>query len=211
MNTKGLKVFFIYTVLLALFVIISTGIVAIFKSQTAYLYVIKIYTIVEYFLFAAFLRELYENKRAKRIISLSRIPFLLFCIVDFLIAKSPFSNSPSLIEFLAFIVFIIYFFYEKMKVVNASPIHHSISFWICVGLFIYFTGNFFFFLFVNSSTDPEFAKQMKIVYSFVTIIKNILLCLALFAHENEGKTKDSFQLPEELKLDDLTFTNSKNS
>lgn len=211
LNSKGLKVFFVYCIILALFVVISTGAVAIFRSQIVYLYLLKVYTIVEYFLFAAFLQELYENSTAKKIVSLSRIPFLIFCVIDFFVAKSPFSNAPSLIEFLAFIIFIIYFFYEKMKTVNAYPIYQSISFWICVGLFIYFTGNFFFFLFVNSSSDLLFARQMKIVYSFVTIIKNLLLCLAFFAHEYPPKTNDSFELPQELQLDDLNFTNSKNS
>ncbi len=183
----------------------------IFKSNQTYYYVLKVYTLVEYILFSLFLHNLYRNSIAKKIVYFSIYPFILFCIIDFFINKSPFSNSPSLIEFLAFIVFIIYFFYEKMKTVIQYPLYQSITFWICVGLFIYFTGNFFFFLFINSSSDPTFIGQLKNIYFFVTISKNLLICFSFLANENTEDPNNELQLPVELQLDDFTLTNLKKS
>lgn len=210
LNSKALKVFFIYTIVLSLFVILSTLSVYVFKSRIFYFYIIRSYTIVEYLLFAKFLYHVYNNSIAKKIIYYSVFPFIFYCIIDFVSNKSSFSNYPSLIEFLAFISFIIYFFYEKMKTVVQYPLYQSISFWICVGLFLYFTGNFFFFLFVNSSSDQKIIGQMKIIYSIVTISKNILLSCAFFASEIPEKQNVEFELPSELNLDSFAPNNNLN-
>ncbi|MFT3910547.1 MAG: hypothetical protein QM737_14065 [Ferruginibacter sp.] len=210
LNTKALKVFFIYSVILAVSITLSTT--AFFlQSQKIYYYIVRIYTPVEYLLFALFLSKLYKNTIAQKIILFSTIPFILFCILDFFINKSPFSNYPSLVEFLAYFMFIIYFFYEKMKTVVHYPLYQSITFWICVGLFVYFTGNFFFFLFINSSSDPDVIAQIKNIYSIVTITKNVLLCSALFANETIENNDESLKIPMEMELDDFTLTNLKKS
>lgn len=211
MNTKALKVFFIYVCILAGFITVTTLTVYVFESLTTYYYILKIYAPVEYILFSRFIYHLYKNSIAKIIILYSAIPFGLFCVLDFFVNKSPFSNSPSLIEFLAFIIFIIYFFYEKMKTVVQYPLYQSITFWLCVGLFLYFTGNFFFFLFINSSSDPNFIGQLKNIYSVVTISKNLLFCFAFFTNETTELTNNELQIPSELSLDDITLTNLKKS
>lgn len=97
-----------------------------------------------------------------------------------------------------------------MKTVVLYPIYQSISFWICVGLFFYFTGNFFFLVFVNSSADKNFVQQMKLIYSVVTISKNILLSVAFLAKE-PVENSEELQIPVDLKFDDFTLTNLKNS
>jgi hypothetical protein len=208
LNSNALKVFFIYAAILAAFIIFSTT--AFYLSYyKLYYFIVRAYTPVEYILFAIFLNRLYQNAIAKKIIFYSIIPFLSFCIFDFITNKSPFSSEPSLVEFLAFIIFIIYFFYEKMKTVVLYPLYQSITFWISVGLFVYFTGNFFFFLFINTSTDPSFLLQMKNIYSLVTIAKNVLVCSSFFVNEFVDKNDNSMLLPTELELDDFTLTNLK--
>ncbi len=172
---------------------------------------VRAYTIVEYCLFAWFLRCVYQSKLPKTIIFYSIFPFCIFCLVDYWFNSGTFNTTPLLVEFLAFIVFIIYFFYEKMKTVVLYPLYQSIVFWICVGLFIYFTGNFFFLLFINSSSDTNFIHQMQFIYSLVTITKNILLCLAFLAFERPMEKDDELILPSELKLDDYFTANLKNS
>ncbi len=202
MNTKALKVFFVYTIVLAFFVLFSILELFVFKSKSAYLFTIKLYGLVEYCLFATFLYQLYQSTLAKKIIIFSIIPFVIISIVNYYISLgSNFSNYPLLIEFLAFIVFIIYFFYEKMNTVVEYPLYQSISFWISMGLFIYFTGNFFFFLFINSSKDKDFMTQMRTIYSLVTITKNIILCVAFFATEKIETQEDILHIPSELDLD----------
>jgi len=97
-----------------------------------------------------------------------------------------------------------------MKIVVMYPLYQSIIFWICVGFFLYFTGTFFFFLFIKSSDDKEFKILMNSIYGIVTITKNILLCLSLFATENIEKADDELHIPNDLDLDEFSLTNLKN-
>ncbi len=98
-----------------------------------------------------------------------------------------------------------------MNTVIEYPLYQSISFWICVGLFIYFTGNFFFFLFITSSKDKQFIEQMRLIYMIVTIIKNIVICFAFLSNEIIETDKDKeFQIPNEIDLDGFTLKNNLN-
>ena len=212
MNTKALKVFFVYSILLALFVIFATTALYVFESKPNYLLLVKLYNTSEYCLFATFLFYLLNNKLVKKIVIYSIIPFVIISLINLVISsKSNFSNYPSLIEFLAFIIFLIYFFYERMNVVVEYPLYQSISFWICVGLFIYFTGNFFFFLFITSSKDKHFLEQMRMIYAIVTICKNIVLCIAFSSNEKIEEPNDkSLFIPNELDLDSFPSKNNLN-
>ena len=87
-----------------------------------------------------------------------------------------------------------------MQTVVLYPLYQSITFWICVGLFLYFTGNFFFLLLIKSTSDVDIKLQMKIFYSFVTITKNVFLSLAFFATEKIDE-EDILHIPSELDLD----------
>lgn len=212
LNTKALKVFFIYTILLSIFVLFSVISLYVIKSKTFYLINIRVYVLIEYMIFAYFLFNIYKKKIAKNIIIYSIIPFFLFALSDYLSSgKNTFSTNPLIAEFLAFMIFIIYFFYEKMQTVVLYPLYQTISFWICVGLFLYFTGNFFFLIFTKSSTDKQFVNQLKIIYSFVTITKNIFLSLAFFANEIKENSGEEIEFPNDIDLDEISLTNLKKS
>jgi hypothetical protein len=211
-NTKCLKAFFVYTILLAFFSTAALCVLNYVHSKTSYLFLVRIYFAVEYAIFIFFFSLLLSNKIFKKIILLSIIPFWIYCIYNFFVSKpDTFNNYPALIEFSVFILVIIYYFYEKMRVVSSVPLLKSISFWLCVGLFIYFTGNLFFLLFVTSATDKELLKQMFLIYSLVTITKNIILSSAWFANESVSSDADIIQLPENMNLDDdFNFTKTNN-
>ena len=182
------------------------------QSRPAYLVVLRIYIAIEYAILGYFFSILVQNIIAKRIIIYSIIPFWLYCIYNFFISKhDTFNNYPSLIEFSAFILILLFYFYEKMNIVSSIPLFRSISFWLCVGCFIYFTGNLFFLLFITSTKDKDLLNQMFLIYSVVTITKNIILAAAWFANEKLQTDADIIQLPENMKLDDdFTFTNTTN-
>jgi len=97
-----------------------------------------------------------------------------------------------------------------MKTEISYPLYQSISFWICVALFLYFTGNFFYLLFVDSTRDKVVIKQLRIIYTIVTISKDILLCLALFAIERKEDNNNEFRIPEEIDLDSFSPNHNLN-
>ncbi len=75
-----------------------------------------------------------------------------------------------------------------MQHVVIEPIYNKAIFWISVAFIINFSGNFFLFLYSKSSYDEEaFKFQYTVIYTSVTIIKNILLCISIFIKERETK------------------------
>jgi len=86
--------------------------------------------------------------------------------------------------------------------------YQNIDFWICVGLFLYFAGNFFFLLYSTSNSKSQLRIQMQIIYSIVTITKNLFLGFSLFASEEQvGESRDEILYPKDLNLDTFTPNN----
>lgn len=211
-NTKYLKVFFIYTLLLAIFSSSTLYILNIEKSRPTYLFVVRVYFAIEYAILVYFFSILFQNNKFKSIILYSIIPFWFYCIYNFFVSEhDTFNNYPALVEFAVFILIIIFYFYEKMNIVSSIPLYKSVSFWLCVGMFIYFTGNLFFLLFITSTSDQKLLQQMFLIYTAVTITKNLILGAAWFANEKVQTDADIIQLPENMHLDDdFSFTHTTN-
>ena len=100
---------------------------------------------------------------------------------------------------------------EKMRESTMFPIYQTISFWICVALFIYVTGNFFFITLSSPTNSPGIRQQLQLIYVFVNVVKNILYCVAFFGNEPLDSNKtDEFMFPSNINLDDLPPSNFKN-
>ena len=97
-----------------------------------------------------------------------------------------------------------------MKTINNYPLSQSLLFWISVGYFIYFSGNFFVILFMSYSKNQDFVVGQKIVYTIVTVSKNIILSLAFFANEPTLNEQEELQVPDGVDLGDFTPTSFKN-
>ncbi len=94
------------------------------------------------------------------------------------------------------LLILIYIFYEKMQYTLLNPIYQTSFFWIAVAFIIYFAGNFFLFLYSkNSYQDEAFRRQYTIIYTTVTIAKDILLSIAAFIKDEKESTNLSAQDP----------------
>lgn len=87
---------------------------------------------------------------------------------------------------------------------TVSPIYQSITFWIIVGYFLYFSGSFFFLLLLSNidKSNMKLIFETRILYLAVTLLKDIVFALAFFFDEKANdQNKDGLYLPEELHLD----------
>ena len=210
-GSKPLKVFFIYAIALGLFVFATFLTKNYFKASGWYLVVIKTFTIIEFCLICFYLHSILLSTVVKKFIVILVPVFSLFAaFTQFYLNSKGYSSIPLIIESLLLIIFFIIFFYEKMKTVNNYPLSQSLIFWISVGFFIYFTGNFFFILFISYSKSQDFIASQKIVYTIVTVSKNIILSLAFLANEPTLKEQEALQVPEGVDLGDFTPTSFKN-
>lgn len=158
------------------------------NSYPSYYLVVRVYNIIEYSTLA-YLFFLYIKKKIIRIILLySIIPYVLFCIYDFVVSKEPtLASLPLIIEYLVLLIFIIYFFFEVMQSTVIEPIYQKPIFWICVAFILNFSGNFFLLLSaITSFNDEDFRNTFTIINGSVTILKNIFLCIAVVLKDNNN-------------------------
>lgn len=201
-----------YAIVLSFFVIVSLIAIKILKSKEFFFLLFRLYSILEYSTIVVFMYHILKNETVRKIILYSIVPFIIYAVGDYIFSdKSQFNNHSHIISALLIILFIVYYFFEKMNTVVMYPLYQSPSFWICVGFFLYFTGTFFYFLFIKSSRDEEFLRQMKIIYGIVTVTKNILLSISMFVKENIEEPNESLQIPNDLNLDEFSLTTQKNS
>jgi hypothetical protein len=116
-------------------------------------------------------------------------------------AKPALPFFPLISEYLILLVFIIYFFFEVLQETVVEPIYHKAIFWISVAFIINFSGNFFLLLYSIKSFDNEmFRNTFTIIYSSVTILKNILLCISVTVKESRQDNLSSHD-PIDIDLD----------
>ncbi len=74
-----------------------------------------------------------------------------------------------------------------MQETVAEPIYQKAIFWISVAFIINSSGNFFLFLYVQFNHEVNIFKtpQYTIIYTTVTILKNLLLCISILIKEKK--------------------------
>ena len=63
---------------------------------------------------------------------------------------------------------------------------------------------------MSYSKNQDFVVGQKIVYTIVTVSKNIILSLAFLANEPTEREQEALQVPEGVDLGDFTPTSFKN-
>lgn len=192
-KTRDKRIFFIYaslTTLLVLFVIIFRY---IYTDKESYFLIARIHTFIEFSLIAYIFSLFIKSNNLKKIAFFSAISFFILCATDYFFSKTPsIAFIPLLTECLFFILLIIYFFFEKLKQDANEPLFNTFIFWFAVAFLINFSGNFLLFVYSETSIkDTDFKTNYIIIYSTVTILKNILLCIAVTMKENPNGKKNN--------------------
>jgi hypothetical protein len=158
---------------------------------------VRLYNILEYALLAYFFSLHIKNSIVKYLLVFSAIPFAIFGIINYSLAKEPvIPFIPLTVEYVVLLIFIIYFFFEVMQDVVVEPIYHRAVFWISVAFIIAFSGNFFLFIYSKNSFNNEaFQRQYTIIYSSVTLLKNLLLCVGVSIREKKKNGSGELRSP----------------
>jgi hypothetical protein len=194
METKGKRVFFLYTIFTSLLVIVGFCLLYVYQSPENYYLIARTYVIIEFSLLTYLFHFYIKNKFVKKIILYSPVVFLVFCIFQFVLEKIPgIPFLPISVAHIALLCFIIYYLFEVMQETVLEPIYQKAIFWISVAFIINSAGNFFLFLYSKNSfnEDPNFKRQYTIIYTTVTVIKNLLLCISILIKENPKNDSDN--------------------
>jgi hypothetical protein len=206
-----MRIFFYYSISLFLLFIPVFYYRFVNPSDENRILFLRFFLITEFTFLSLFFYHIINSRIVKLIILLAIIPFILFSIYDYFNSKSIlFSYIPLVIECLTFLSYILYFFYEKMRSNTVVPAYQTRPFWIAVAFTLFCSGNFFLFLFSNTTVKDELYKlQFTIIYSTFTILKNLFISIGLIIKvDNENinltpKEEDIWEIPSEFKKTNL--------
>ncbi len=177
--------FFIYAVLTAILLLCIYLFRYVYPDKTTYFLIGRVHTVIEFAILTYIFSICIKNNFVKKFTTILIVPFLILSIYDYFLAKEPsIAYVPLLTECLFFIALIIYFFFEKIKQDVNEPLFNTFIFWLAVAFLLNFSGNFLLYVYSETAIkDEEFKTNYAIIYSTVTIIKNILLCIAVTMKE----------------------------
>ena len=155
--------------------------------------VVRAYVILEFTLLTYLFHLYIKNNLLRKLILYSPIVFILFCIFEFSREKIPgMPFLPISVAHITLLCIVIYYLFEVMQETVLEPIYQKAIFWISVAFIINSAGNFFLFLYSKNSFngDPNFKRQYTIIYTTVTVIKNMLLCISILIKEKHKNESD---------------------
>lgn len=202
----GLRVLFVY----CLYTFINDVLLIVFKKSDTNItfFLLSLFTVIEFLLFAVLFYLRLKNEIFKKIILFAIPLFLGFTIIQFLNSSEKTIDSLSItIEYIIIIIFCLFYFFEEIVDPQVTFIYSTQAFWVIAGILIYSTGTFFLFMFSENLSDDEWDKWSIINYVF-TILKNTSFSIAVIMKESSLNLPSIENENEPLQQTPLTPLNS---
>ena len=166
------------------------------SGDNSILILLSIFTLIEYILFSVALFLIVKKPLFKRIIFLASPFFLAVCTYQFYLNlhTSTIDSISITVEYIFIIAFALLYFFEELNEPSTTFIYSSYKFWMILGILIYSTGTFFFFMQSSDLTDEQWDTWSPINYVF-TLIKNILFGVAIIIRKDNVPPDNSFKPP----------------
>lgn len=104
--------------------------------------------------------------------------YLLYSI--FTSVHDSFDSVPSGLTSLVFLIYSIYYLFERMKDPTALYLFSSPVFWVVVAIIIYSAGTFFPFIYAkNYMAESEFFDLYDMIHDPLYIIRNLIFAFAM--------------------------------
>lgn len=143
--------------------------------------------LIETFCLLLFFYKIVLNRRIKSLLSLIILLSFFYWTYDFVkYGTKDYLNSFQTFENILILLIVIYYYYEQILKINVQDIFLQPHFWVVTAYFIYFAGTFFLILYIPSLNSKEQEQYYVMNYLF-TIIRTILLCIAMLMKPIEGK------------------------
>lgn len=168
------KVFWTLAVLLLVAVIISYSAYILYQNQTNNMYLLHIYTVLEYTLWSMFYYQLFKNKVVKKVIVGMLIIFVLFSITNTIYWQplEIYNSYSRSVEGAFLLCFAIAWFYKVFVDSKIIKLESHPIFWINSAVLVYFSGSFLLFIsnnFLMKLSDQEFFEAWALHGLFLII------------------------------------------
>ena len=167
-------------VLLLLGVLVDLLGLRLAKHQSNNVWLINIYTLVEFSLLSFFFIRLQKFKQNKFHIFVYATFLLLWMIQNFIIQNiNQFDYFSQAIEFLILFIFCLLYFFKKAKTYDTIFIYNTYEFWLVTAILIYCAGTFFsFFIPMNINERNKDTLVFEYISRLGNIFKSILIAIA---------------------------------
>jgi hypothetical protein len=137
-----------------------------------------------------------KNEVAKKALIILAVIFLVVSVFDLSQSRAEsFDSLPAVIECLILIGYSILYFYEELKDTTSLFLYTTSTFWVVVGIILFFSGSFFIFIYAqNNSHLPGFSTTFQVIMGISALIENILFLIAFIIAKTESKTIKSSQI-----------------
>ena len=174
---------------------ILNSLVVITNATNATLY--ESVTLTEYLLFALFIWVLLKSKKAKLVVAIASLIYIIFYIIYSLLYEVSILtvSIPIGVEAILILIFSFYYLYEQMNDTSTLFIYTKPAFWIILGMVLYLAGSFFVYIFSNY-LNKDVREKYWVITNVLSILKNIFFCIAI--HINAKPPKESLHYDLEL-------------
>lgn len=139
------------------------------------------FTIIEYLFFAYYLFHILKNRKFKVFLTLSSIVFLVVATLNLVrlltTSAGNFDAIPISVGSIILIIVSILYLFEAIQDPEIIFVYSKQSFWIIIGIMIYFSGTFFLFLQYDSLTQDE-KNSFWIISIICFVLKNIFFSIS---------------------------------
>lgn len=144
-------------------------------------------TLFEFLIFSIFIHLNIQNKKARKILVVVAIGFVVFLVLYFLTVKYKRIDSvPIGVETLIILVFSFYMLFELINSSKSVLLYNDYRFWIILGMVSYLGGSFFIYIFADQLPLDEIKKYWFLTDVFY-IIKNIFFTIGLLVYVRQPK------------------------
>ncbi len=168
-----------------IFLLLLIGIFTDFLSYRISLYnrniwVVNIYTIVEFSFLVYFFILIIRGKKLINIIKWLYYTFVLLWFVYNFIIKSilDYDYIFQAVEFILLLAFCILYLFQKVKNNKSEFVYNTYDFWLVAALLLYCAGTFFSFLVITSEKRTPDIIEFEYISRFGNIFKSILITVA---------------------------------
>lgn len=104
-------------------------------------------------------------------------------------ANNSFDSIPLGVTSLIFLIYCIFYLFERVSDPTSFFLYASPVFWVVVALIIYFAGNFFPFIYAQSHIKENlFISEYSLIHDTLYIIKNLIFGFAMLLKDAAVKS-----------------------
>lgn len=165
------------------------------RNAGRYALLYESFTAIEYLLFAGFLHVNTKSRSAKNLLVILSLSFTIFFFVYTYAFPKEFryiDSVPIGIETILILIFSFFYLYEQINDTTTLFLYNRYTFWVILGMVLYLAGSFFIYIFTNFLTPKEVLKYWPIT-NFVSILKNIFFCIAIYINAQPKKEDHLYQ------------------